>query len=122
RVADDLKYVAPVRLYRALNQRVVTGERTLHRLGVPLPEPGAALDVREKERDGASRNWRHRWLDRRRNDRALVAWCVSSGVSVSLHSWLAWIVAVGSDRTRRINGRKSGITANSRASSQKSSV
>jgi hypothetical protein len=33
---------------------MVTGERTLHRLGMPLPEPSAALDVSEEERNGAS--------------------------------------------------------------------
>jgi hypothetical protein len=41
-------------------QGVVTGEGGAHRLRVFLPEPCAALDVRQQEGDGSGRQVRHR--------------------------------------------------------------
>ena len=59
RVAHDLENVAAVRLDRDPQDLVMPGERDPHRLGVPLPEPRAALDVGEEKGDGTGREPRN---------------------------------------------------------------
>ena len=54
-VAQHLDDGAAVPLHRAAHERVVARERGPHPLGLLLPEPAAAFDVREQERDEAGR-------------------------------------------------------------------
>jgi hypothetical protein len=54
RIAHRLEDVAVVGSDRLVEEGVVTGERFPHRLGLLLPEAGAAFDVGEEKRDGAS--------------------------------------------------------------------
>ncbi len=57
RVACGLEHVAAARLDVAAQDRIVPGERGLHRVGRRLPHARAALDVREQERQRAGRRW-----------------------------------------------------------------
>ena len=52
-VAQHLDDRAAMPLHGAADERVVARERRAHPLGLLLPEPAAALDVREQERDEA---------------------------------------------------------------------
>src|SRR6202158_2489066 len=60
RIADDLKHMAPVRVYRALEQRVMARLRLLHRIGMLLDQSRRALDVGEKKGYGAGWKRLHR--------------------------------------------------------------
>src|SRR4030095_4402066 len=61
-VATRLEDVTVVIGDAVAQQRIVARERGAHRLGVRFPEPRAALDVGEEQRDGAGRNVCHRVL------------------------------------------------------------
>lgn len=59
RVPDNLEDVAAGQLDRLVEQPVMADQGALHRLGMLLPEPRAALDVREEEGDRACGKRRH---------------------------------------------------------------
>ncbi len=59
RVPDNLEHVAAGQLNRLLEQSVMADEGVIHRLGMLLPEPRAALDVREEEGDRAGGQRQH---------------------------------------------------------------
>src|ERR1700737_5556648 len=60
RIADDLEHVAAVRVYRALEQRVMARLRLLHRIGMLLDQSRRALDVGKKKSYGAGWKRLHR--------------------------------------------------------------
>src|SRR5579884_54803 len=55
-IADRLENVAVMRLNRLPKEGIVAGESSAHGFRILLPEPGAALDVREEEGNGTG--WR----------------------------------------------------------------
>jgi hypothetical protein len=62
-------------------ERIVTHERGIHRLGMLLPEAGAALDVREKEGHRAGRqrcDIAHQRLARRANGLPDTEWAAQA--------------------------------------------
>ena len=59
-VADRLEDLAAMGLDGGAEKRVMASEGSPHRLGLLLPEAGAALDVREEECDRDCRQIRHR--------------------------------------------------------------
>ena len=67
RVTAGLEDVALVIVDAMAEQRIVTGERRAHRLGVRFPQTRAALDVGEQQRDGAGRKVCHRVVAARRS-------------------------------------------------------
>ena len=68
-VASGLDEIAAVRLDRVAQDRIVLRERLLHGCVLRLPQPRAALDVGEQERDRAGRQQAigarhfHVWLE-----------------------------------------------------------
>jgi hypothetical protein len=48
-VADSFEHLTAVPLDRRAQQFVVAGERAAHGFRIPVPEPGAALDVGKKK-------------------------------------------------------------------------
>src|SRR2546430_5433537 len=60
RIAHDLEHVATVRVYRALEQRVMACLRFLHRIGMLLDQSRRALDVGKKKGYGAGWKRLHR--------------------------------------------------------------
>ncbi len=72
-VADDLENAAVVCFDGAPHERVVTRERVLHRLRMPLEELGGPFDVGEEESDGTGRKVAHASLPVGRRRRPLLA-------------------------------------------------
>ncbi len=58
RIADGLKDLAVVPLENLAEERVVIRERNGHRVGMLLPRPSTAHDVREQECHGSARQGR----------------------------------------------------------------
>jgi hypothetical protein len=58
-VAGRLDHEAIVRLDGGAHDRIVTGERRPHRLGMLFPEARRALEIGEQERDGSRRHLAH---------------------------------------------------------------
>ncbi len=69
-VPARLEDVAVVIVDAVAQQRIVARERSAHRIGVRFPQPRAALDVGEEQRDGAGRNVCHRGSPPRGTDSA----------------------------------------------------
>jgi hypothetical protein len=58
-IARRLDHMAAVRRHRLPQDRVMTCQRALHRVGMLIPHPGRTLDIGEQEGDRPRRQLRH---------------------------------------------------------------